>query len=989
MKSASLRQTSRRRAPAPKLFAGRYQLEHLLGEGGAGRVHLARDTKWEGRAVALKVVTLSKGQDPFIVQSLKNEFSTLTSLSHPNLAKVYDFGTTPKEVYLSSEWVDGGDVLAAAADKDLNTTFQIFLQILRAMDYLHRRGVLHLDLKPPNILVTDPGRTGDLNVKLIDFGLARLLKEGRSGDESFFGTPPYSSPEILMEQAPQAASDIYSLGILAHRLFAKGLPFRATETMGIMQEQIYGNPQRAVGLSPALPESFSDFLFKMVQKNPEDRYRSPREVLEALNLSLGESYSLRPPGAPVQILEESDFGFRRELFDKLFAHFASGASGGFSLKGPAGSGKTRLLRTLKEKLQLNGIYPWLAEGREGLDAFLAAPASVPSTPFFLDRAEPDGKSRKNFEQAVGERSVAFLSAGTESLCPPILELEALSETEIKNFLDKEIAGLPEAWSRELALQAQGNPGLLEGLLQAMREESALQWSDRGWSWVEGTTGDLNGVREANRKRWDQRRERIREFLQFSASPWSLTDLAGILGIGTGVLSERIGSWAAEGVVAVETKGGTESYRALRESGPGEWERPPEDWARVEAQLSELYDQGKHRIGAHWADLLQTRFAGKIPPTVALLAARHYVAQGWNDKALAALPAGDSGYDLGLAREIRARTLVNTGRLDEANALLTQAEKDYEQEKDRRGLARVYILRGSVEKKRMRFPEAEADYRRAVREAEALGETYVAATAEMNIATLLHEQGRLDQAHAAYRHVEALSRQVSHPTLACIFRHNWVNLLFYMGRSREAEEVCYEWLRLAIQNQYPEQQGAALNYLALLSGQKGQKERQLACFNQAIVVLSGGSYYQTQFQTYLNRGYFYWHSHNYPAAQLDAEAALEVAERFPGSSYRPRVQLLMGKIYRDRAKPDFAGAAAYLREARDAIVAGGMKQLVWEVEFDLGLLARLSGDAAAARLHLEASKAGMDAFMAGMPETQRESFLRDRKMERILSELEKI
>jgi hypothetical protein len=507
--------------------------------------------------------------------------------------------------------------------------------------------------------------------------------------------------------------------------------------------------------------------------------------------------------------------------------------------------------------------------------------------------------------------------------------------------------------------------------------------------VEGTTGDLTTLLATHHARWEERRYRIEDFLRFSPTAWSAADLAGILALEPGGLEDKLEEWAAAGAVRKEEKESAALYLAPRAAELGGAEAIPKDWEKVRTELSRLYEHGHHRIGAHWADLLTSHFAGKIPEDILLGCARHYVAQGWNEKGLRTLPSEPpSSLSLrGLYEEIRSRAEFNLGKPAEAAARLESAKQAYQEAGDGQGLARAWNLEGSIEKKRLNLAAAETAYRQAAAQAETLKNGYVQAIAEMNLATLEHDRGHFEAAQAAYLRVAELSERIAHPTLACLFRHNWVNLLYHMGRSQEAESVGYEWLRLAIQNRYVEQEAAALNYLALLSGQKNQRERQLNYLNQAVLVLRDGDHSRPLFQTLINRGYFYWNAENYPAAQLDAEAAREVAERSHNPAFGPWAYLLLGKIHRDRKKPDYPAAEVFLEKARVAIVAGQRRQLFWEVQLDLGLLAKRRGDRERAKSFLLAARDALQELMTSLPESQRSSFLRDRKIERILSELE--
>src|SRR5262249_54028232 len=161
--------------------------------------------------------------------------------------------------------------------------------------------------KPENILVASPGKGADGCAKIIDFGLMQWDRRGMSSHADFRGTPPYAAPEVILGRAASPASDLYSLGMLLHRVFARRFPFPSQEPAEILQLQIYGNPERIKTLPAALPDSFSELLHRMVAREPHERFASASEFLREINASLEERFSLRSPTAPAKILEESDY----------------------------------------------------------------------------------------------------------------------------------------------------------------------------------------------------------------------------------------------------------------------------------------------------------------------------------------------------------------------------------------------------------------------------------------------------------------------------------------------------------------------------------------------------------------------------------------------------------------------------------------------------------------------------------------------------------
>ncbi|MFO1519890.1 MAG: protein kinase [bacterium] len=968
--------------PASKetLIANRYVVQKELGRGGGGVVYLAADLNQASQKVALKVVKLQKKQDPLLAKTLKNEFATLTLLHHRHLAQVYDFGITEKEMYFSAEWVDGEEILKATQNANLNTVFQLLVQTLRALDFLHRRGVLHLDLKPNNILVTDPDRTGDLNVKLIDFGLARWKKGSAEKLEESFGTPPYAAPEVLLEQAPGPASDLYSLGMICHLLLARSFPFKSQEPFEIMKEQVYGHPIRVETLNRALPDDFAELLLKMVAKDPAARFSSAREALEAINKSLGEHFTLRSLSAPIRILEESDAFFRPASIETLVESFSKPESSVTVLQGPPGIGKTRLLTRVKELLQLKGIHPLLFRDRTSFEDFLREnPAS--RDPLFLDFEEKTEKLEKI--------NAPILLSSTEVPSTPFqtISLTPLQDAELSEFLQKEISGFPPELVSSIAPLMQGVPARLETILQALREEGALQWGEQGWKWT-GENVNFTRLLPAQERRWEERRERVREVLKFSPTGLNAKTLEGILQLEAGALAEKLSEWVKSGGIVLEENEGKTLYRSAeteKKSGP---RFSTDDWKWAEEELKRLYDEGRFETGVEWAQVLLSSHAA-LPETVSLNLARHFVAAGFAEEALRLLPSPPpkTPRELGLFHEIQARCHFNRGKLKEAEGSLSQAKEFYEEAKEASGLSRAHNLYGMIAKKNSDFAAGEKEFQLSIEEAKAGANPYLEGLARMNVATLYHDQGQFNKAYPLYQEALALGDKVNHPLLTTSLLNNWINLLYHMGRSAEAESACYELLKQALPTRYPEQQAVAFNYLALIAGQKNHPEMQLDYLNQAISLLNPQKSPQPLFQSLINRGYVYWSLKKFTPAQLDGEAALELAQKQSNRSFLAWVYLLLGKVLRDRPKPDLEQSGSFLDRAFDVIESTQNRQMLWEVEFERGMLAKKKKDLGSAKKFLLSAQEKLGQLLAEMPEENKPSYLRDRKLDKILSELE--
>ncbi len=276
----------------------RYEVVRELGQGSLGRVFLAKDRAREGEAIALKVVRADRVSAEAL-SYLKGEFVNLARLRHPNVARVYDLDRLPgrQELFFTEEFLDGPDFVEATWKKPIGVFLDLFVQALRALAYVHARGLLHADVKPRNIFICSGV------VKLVDFHLAREL--GGAFDRSLRGTIAYMAPEVVRGERPDARADLYSLGVVAYEALAGDLPFAGRSAMEMLRAHASEKvpPLREAGAN--LPPPLEAVVLRLLEKAPDARFRGANDVIRALNAGLGrrdaietaetrESYILSP-----------------------------------------------------------------------------------------------------------------------------------------------------------------------------------------------------------------------------------------------------------------------------------------------------------------------------------------------------------------------------------------------------------------------------------------------------------------------------------------------------------------------------------------------------------------------------------------------------------------------------------------------------------------------------------------------------------------------
>src|ERR687895_1742963 len=258
------------------VFDGRYRVLRRLGSGGMANVYLAEDEEL-GRRIAIKILNERHAADEQFIERFRREAKNAAGLSHPNIVQIYDRGEAEGTYYIAMEYLEGQTLKEMAAHREplpVGEAIAYARQILAALRFAHRKGIVHRDIKPHNALIDDDGR-----LKVTDFGIARAGPSSQMTEAgSIIGTAQYLSPEQARGSAVDQRSDLYSIGVVLYELLTGTVPFTGDTPVEIAMKHLSDTPRPPSALRTEIPPDLDMVVLRALAKNPDDRFQTADEM---------------------------------------------------------------------------------------------------------------------------------------------------------------------------------------------------------------------------------------------------------------------------------------------------------------------------------------------------------------------------------------------------------------------------------------------------------------------------------------------------------------------------------------------------------------------------------------------------------------------------------------------------------------------------------------------------------------------------------------
>jgi beta-lactam-binding protein with PASTA domain len=402
---------------------GRYRVLSRLGSGGMAEVWSAEDSQL-GRRVALKLLASRFAADPGFRERFRREAAAAAAMQHPNIVSIYDRGEWDGTSYIAMECVEGPtlkQLIQQRGPAGPGAATDIAIEILQALRYAHKRGIVHRDIKPQNVLIDEEGRA-----KVADFGIAHAGVSDMTDEGAMLGTVQYVSPEQAQGRPVSPRSDLYSVGVVLYELLTGQVPFDGEAPVSIALKQVSEPPVPPAQLEPSIPPALEAVVMRALEKDPDHRFQDAAEFIAALEHArrqpVREVVMEPTPGEPWEPVDEG--GSRWWIWLLVLLVIAAAAAGAYFL---LGGGKRVDVPGLTGKTSREAADTLHARGLEV--------AFVNQVSDDVPRGEVISQDpRAGTRVKEGSTVTARISAGRGTA--PVPPVEGLGESEAKDAIAK-------------------------------------------------------------------------------------------------------------------------------------------------------------------------------------------------------------------------------------------------------------------------------------------------------------------------------------------------------------------------------------------------------------------------------------------------------------------------------------------------------------------------------------------------------------------------
>ena len=307
---------------------GRYELTDLVGEGGMANVYRASDVL-DNRVVAVKILKNEYSESEEFQRRFRDESKAIAMMSHPNIVKIYDMGFSDKMQYIVMEYIDGitlKDYIDSEHVLNWKDAVHFVVQILRALQHAHNRGIVHRDIKPQNIMLLTDG-----TIKVMDFGIAKFAREeSRTATDQAIGTVHYISPEQARGDVTDAKSDLYSVGVMFYEMLTGRKPFDTDNPVSIAVMHMQNVAVRPRDINPNIPSGLEEIIMHAMEKDASKRYQTAAEMIrdiEAFKANNQIIFGYYNAPEPTQYFTPPETGNRRAPQRERVAYEQNGGGG--------------------------------------------------------------------------------------------------------------------------------------------------------------------------------------------------------------------------------------------------------------------------------------------------------------------------------------------------------------------------------------------------------------------------------------------------------------------------------------------------------------------------------------------------------------------------------------------------------------------------------------------------------------------------------------